>query len=469
MGRYGGKRLATKPGARRRIRGGKRLQAAKRGGVRLLCGLALGIGAMALAAWTLPLGLFPAAAGLPAADLPVQEAPISQETPEETAPSQQESEADDRFLLSFAGDCTLGVEHSSWGKSGTFPAVVQENYDYPLSGVRDLFSADDFTFVNLECALTDHNVPAEKEYRFRGLPAYGEILTAGSVEAVTLANNHTLDYGTAGLAQTRQVLADCGIAAGGDGETFLYTTSGGLKIGVYTAYHFGKAEIRRAIDSLKEQGAEVIVAAFHAGVEGSYEPSARQRDLFRYAVDCGAQIVYNSHPHVLQPIEYRGEGVILYSLGNFCFGGNRNPSDKDTAVIQITVERQEDGTVKLAEVTAIPCSVSSRSDRNDYCPTPYAPDSKEAARVESKLDGTYRAPAPKTQPEDEQEDAELATSASSFLYAKGPQLSGRDAPGDLTERSSPGRNPGTAGCAPGGSRPSGTPDKGSVQTAGQEG
>lgn len=453
MSRYGGKRLATKPGAKRHTRGGKRLQSTKRGGVRLLCGLALAVGTMALAAWTLPLGAFPGAAGLPAADLPVQKEPISQEDAEGNLPPQQENEADNRFLLSFAGDCTLGVEHNSWGKSGTFPAVVQENYDYPFSGVRDLFSADDFTFVNLECALTDHNVPAEKEYRFRGLPAYGEILTAGSVEAVTLANNHSLDYGTTGLTQTRQVLADRGIAAGGDGETFLYTTSRGLKIGVYTAYHFGKAEIRKAIETLQTQGAEVIVAAFHAGVEGSYEPSDRQKELFRYAVDCGADIVYNSHPHVLQPIEYRGEGVILYSLGNFCFGGNRNPSDKDTAVIQIAVERQEDGTVKLAEVTAIPCSVSSRSDRNDYCPTPYTPDSKEAARVESKLAGTYQAPAPKTQPKDEQADAESSTSASAlFIHGGAPAV-----------HSSGAQNPETVECAPGESRLFDTPDRDSAR------
>ena len=86
-------------------------------------------------------------------------------------------------------------------------------------------------------------------------------------------------------------------------------------------------------------------------------------------------------------------------MGNFCFGGNRNPSDKDTAVIQVSVELMEDGTAQLGDVTVIPCSVSSRSDRNDYCPTPYAENSKEAARVASKLDGTYRPPVTQTTPQ----------------------------------------------------------------------
>lgn len=77
-------------------------------------------------------------------------------------------------------------------------------------------------------------------------------------------------------------------------------------------------------------------------------------------------------------MEYYGESVIFYSLGNFCYGGNRNPSDKDTAVIQVTVERQADGSVKLDGVTAYPCSVSSRSDRNDFRPTLCEPGSPQA-------------------------------------------------------------------------------------------
>ena len=284
------------------------------------------------------------------------------------------------------------MEHDSWGNSGTFPAVVGTDYAYPLSGVRDLFTADDFTFVNLECALTDHTTPAEKEYRFRGPPAYGQILKEGGVDAVSLANNHSLDYGTAGLQETRQVLSDLSIAAGGDKEAFLHTTDRGLKIGVYTAYHIGKAEVRQAIESLRQQGAQVIIAAFHMGTEGSYTPTAWQKEICRYAAECGAQIVYNSHPHVLQPMERWGESVILYSMGNFCFGGNRNPSDKDTAVVQVSVQVQADGAAKLGEVTVIPCSVSSRSDRNDYRPTPCEADGAQAARVRSKLDGTFRPP-----------------------------------------------------------------------------
>ena len=379
----GGKRLA-------RGRGGKRL---RRRGIICLIPAVLLLSCAALTAVILP---WRGGAADPPPDpageiLPVQETVPSSEG-EGTDPTPQPDRADGEFLLSFAGDCTLGVEHDSWGNSGTFPAVVGTDYAYPLSGVRDLFTEDDFTFVNLECALTDHTTPAEKEYRFRGPPAYGQILKEGGVDAVSLANNHSLDYGTAGLQETRQVLSDLSIAAGGDKEAFLHTTDRGLKIGVYTAYHIGKAEVRQAIESLRQQGAQVIIAAFHMGTEGSYTPTACQKEISRYSAGCGAQIVYKSHPHVLQPMERWGESVILYSMGNFCFGGNRNPSDKDTAVVQVSVQVQADGAAKLGEVTVIPCSVSSRSDRNDYRPTPCEADGAQAARVRSKLDGTFRPP-----------------------------------------------------------------------------
>lgn len=409
----GGRRVAGGTGEKRPARGGKRLQSAKKrrrapkilltaAGVTLVTCLMLvrGVG--------LPEKVF--------GEEPKEQEliPLTEARPAESEPTGDQRE-EGHFLLSFAGDCTLGTEHGSWGKSGTFPEVVGENYAYPFAGVQSLFARDDFTFVNLEGTLTSHTVPAEKQFRFRGPTSYGAILTEGSVEAVTLANNHTLDYGKTGLQETRQVLKDLGVAAGGDGETFLYTASRGLKIGVYTAYHFDRPQIRQGIETLQNQGAELIIAAFHSGAEGSYTPTARQKDMFRYAADCGAHIVYNSHPHVLQPVEHYRDSVIFYSLGNFSFGGNRNPSDKDTVVIQVEVERQADGSVVLSQVLTHPCSVSSRMDRNDYQPTLCEADSTQAQRVERKLAGTYRPPAPKPEKELPQAAAPQETPAEESL------------------------------------------------------
>ena len=95
---------------------------------------------------------------------------------------------------------------------------------------------------------------------------------------------------------------------------------------------------------------------------------------------------------MLQPIEEYKDGVILYSLGNFAFGGNIYPSDYDTAIIQQELILEADGTVVLGQRNIIPCSLSSMANRNNYQPTPYEAGSAEYNRVLSKLDGTYDGP-----------------------------------------------------------------------------
>ena len=105
--------------------------------------------------------------------------------------------------------------------------------------------------------------------------------------------------------------------------TALYTTESGLTIGLYAAsFSFRESSIRAAISGLREQGAEIVVCAFHWGDEGTYRPNGSQEYFGRLAIEAGADIVWGHHPHVLQKIERYGNGVIFYSLGNCSFGGN---------------------------------------------------------------------------------------------------------------------------------------------------
>ena len=143
------------------------------------------------------------------------------------------------------------------------------------------------------------------------------------------------------------------------------------------------------LDLLREAGAEIVVVCAHWGLEGSYSPTADQRSVGRAAIDAGADIVCGSHPHVLQPMEGYAGGVILYSLGNWSFGGNTAPQDRDTAIVQLRFRRDPDGSLTLDECTAVPCSVSGSTGRNDYQPTPYARDSEGYARVIHKLNGSF--------------------------------------------------------------------------------
>ena len=312
------------------------------------------------------------------------------------------------FLLSFAGDCTFGGNYtytaSSWN---TFDKVVGTNYAHPFENVKYLFEADDYTFVNLEGTLTTYDPTQEdmkecwlinKPFRFRGTPEYVNILTQGSAEFASIANNHILDYAKQGMIDTQNALTAAGVAWASWDQTALVTTESGLTIGVYAnSYAFRndppedpEAHLVAGIQALKAQGAEVIIASLHWGIESKYTPDSTQKELAHAAIDAGANIVYGHHTHTLQPVESYNGGMIYYSLGNFSFGGNRNPNDKDTAVIQQKILRAADGTVTLGETILIPCRLSSVTDRNDYRPTPYEEGSSAYQRCMKKLQGTYK-------------------------------------------------------------------------------
>lgn len=211
--------------------------------------------------------------------------------------------------------------------------------------------------INLESVLADSEKRQDKLFVFRGPTDYIQMLTGSSVEAVTLANNHSRDFGSAGYNTTKRVLNNAGIAFVEEEKTKLYTTQNGLVIGMYADQkEFSEEDIRLNINNLKKAGADII---------------------------------YGHHPHVLQKIERNDDGVIMYSLGNFSFGGNSHPRDRYSAVIQLEVIRSADGTVRLGEMTVIPVCISSVKGRNNYQPTPYTEDTPQYARTLSKLDGTY--------------------------------------------------------------------------------
>lgn len=321
------------------------------------------------------------------------ETPAAQTQPPETVPPTTEATQpqEERFLLTFAGDCTLGSNPNNYYADCGFIKTIGEDYGHPFRNVLTYFENDDFTIVNLEGALCDEGNPMQKKHVFRGPTAYVNILTQNSVEAVTIANNHSMDYGPKGYASTQATLEAAGIPYVERDSSTLITTDSGLTIGLYGAvyYYLDVEDMTREIAALREQGAELVIVAPHWGTEGSYRPTPEQERVGRAAIDAGADIVYGSHPHVLQPIEEYNGGVIFYSMGNFSFGGNTCPDDFDTALIQQEVIRTADGTVTLGERTIVPACVSSISGRNNFQPTPYEAGTEEYNRVMAKLSGTW--------------------------------------------------------------------------------
>lgn len=299
-----------------------------------------------------------------------------------------EEPVEEFFTITLLGDCTFSSGLYNDGLGSSYPNVVGDDYAYPFAQTADIFAGDDFTIANLECALTDSTSPAIKNFVFKADPAYANILTEGGVEFVTLGNNHVLDYGEEGYADTRAALDAVGVAYAGRDEWALYETESGLTIGVYATSFGETVQIQAGIAALKEAGAEFIIAALHWGDEGAYTVNDMQRSQGHAAIDAGADLVYGSHPHTLQPVEEYNGKYIYYSMGNWSFGGNTNPRDKDTAIVQLTLRRYGDE-VTVVERTHIPAACSGEDPGNNYQPVLYEEGSEAYARTLSKLDGTF--------------------------------------------------------------------------------
>lgn len=292
------------------------------------------------------------------------------------------------ITISSMGDCTLGTDEN-FNQSRSLNAFYNsQGADYFFKNVRSILEKDDLSIVNFEGTLTTSTTRAEKKFAFKADPEYVNVLTSGSVEAANIANNHSSDYGETSKTDTLKALKDAGIAAFGYEQVQLLDVNG-VKVGLTGIYelaeHLGKKQqVKENIAALKEAGAELIIVNFHWGIEQEYVPNETQKKLAHLAIDEGADLVIGHHPHVLQGIEkYKGK-YIAYSLGNFCFGGNSNPQDKDTIIFQQTFTI-EDGKLKEDDnINIIPCSVSSKSNINDYCPTPLEGDEKQ--RVLDKIE-----------------------------------------------------------------------------------
>lgn len=270
--------------------------------------------------------------------------------------------------ISAAGDCTLGIDSRY---SHNFNKYYKKKGDsYFLKKVRSVFSQDDITIVNFEGTLTTSNKRARKTFTFKGPKKYASILKKGSVEVVNLANNHSKDYGKVSLTDTQDTLKKNKIGYCYN-PTINYQKANGVKtafLGFNALEKLSKNQIKSAIKKAQKNKAEIIIVSFHWGVERKYYPNAKQKSLGHYAIDCGASLVLGHHPHVLQGIEqYKGR-YIVYSLGNFCFGGNSNPKDKDTMIFQQTFSVKDGKLLTSNNAKIIPCSLSSHKNTNDFQP-----------------------------------------------------------------------------------------------------
>ena len=349
----------------------------------------------------------------PATPLPSNTSPISavsasplptaEPTPSpEPTPTPTPEPTPELLTISVIGDETLTTHQNLSDQSEySYASRMNGDYSYPFKNTVQYFENDEFTITNLECTLSDTPMYSAQMFYFRAPAANAQILTQGGVDFVTTANNHSLDFGQAGLLSTYSVLEEYGIAYGKEDDAQIVTTEHGLKIGVYCAYNDYRPSLDKAsaaIRQMRQDGADYIICAFHWGQELYYSPNAAQIEIGRGCIDAGADLIFGCHTHCLQPIEEYNGGIILYSMGEFSFGGNTAPKDRDTAIFQVTLKRDLDGSISVDSWRVIPCCVSSRpvyegytlDNYNDYCPTPYEEGSEDYNRVLSKLDGSFQ-------------------------------------------------------------------------------
>lgn len=281
------------------------------------------------------------------------------------------------ITISAVGDVTLGTNQKhSYSKS------FHEYYDkygseYFLQKVKEVFEADDFTIINCEGTFTESNERMDKLWNHKGKPEYVDILTCASVEAATLGNNHIMDYGEVGVADTISTLEQAGIEyalSGPWGNHYGIYEVEGIKIGfVSVNEHYDDVEcypwLEDGLKSLREEGADLVIACTHWGDDYLHEIEQAQYDMGRWCIDQGYDLVLGCHPHLLQGIECYKDKYIVYSMGNFCYGGNKNPKEKDSMIFQQTFTFL-DGQLQTDTdaIRVIPCRLSSSTEKNDYCP-----------------------------------------------------------------------------------------------------
>ena len=296
----------------------------------------------------------------------------------------------EHIVVDLLGDLTLADALAWSGAPGSFDDVVGDDYTYCFQNCAEYLSDDDLTYANFEGVLTDERGGhMDKEFVFASSPESVQILINGSVEAVNLSNNHSFDYWESGYEETKVTLEEAGILWSDRQDTAIFEVRG-IKIGMFGLDRIGHGDSSSVgyplIDELRQAGCQIIIASCHWGVERMYEPNADQIYMAHDLIDHGVDLVVGTHPHRLQPIEFYNGKYILYSLSNFCFGGNTGLSDPDTCIVRCEFVMDETNSHAVEyNLTVIPYSQTSFAS-NDYCPRPYEWGSDDYYRVLDKLD-----------------------------------------------------------------------------------
>lgn len=258
------------------------------------------------------------------------------------------------ITLGFVGDIMLGGTAT--------PFLIDHGYDYPFIKIQSFMDEADILFGNLEGPLTEaQTVHTPKTYKFKTPAAnVAPALKNAGFDVLSLSNNHAMDYGYEGIADTQYALQEFDIGFMGAGANLpearkaYIAEKNGLTIG-YLAYNntfpkefwatskqpgnaYGSASVVKQDVAELSKITDIQVVSFHWGQEGKTDLRFYQTDLSHIAIDAGADIIIGHHPHILQATEYYKQGIIFYSVGNFTFG-SYGRSAKTAAIAYVDVDK----------------------------------------------------------------------------------------------------------------------------------
>ena len=312
---------------------------------------------------------------------------------EDEGPGIVETDGSRTITITCTGDFTIGGDnyHKKGKKFYDELKKNNNNINFTMANVRDIFKHDDLTLVNFEGTLTSiKDVPDNKkgnDFLFNIAPEYVSVLSDNYIEAVSLENNHVYDHGEAGYQETIDTLRDAGIVYSNSKQIGVYTVDdiqiamlSYLCIDRYDKPVDGYANLYEKVAAdiqYTKQIYPIVIVSFHWGNELDYVPTERQIKMGRLAVDSGADLVIGHHSHRMNPIEEYNGVYICYSLGNFCFSGNDRPKDMNSFLFQTRFKVSKNReTITNTGFRIIPIRITSIKDRNNYVPTPVKDDMK---------------------------------------------------------------------------------------------
>ena len=305
-----------------------------------------------------------------------EEESVVENEPAPTEEPEAVQEEKNGVTLSFVGDCSIGDSIQYKGSETSYHKCIDTNgYAWPFSLVKQYLEADDLTLANLEVVFTHRTRHTDKLYNLVADPDHVQALVEGSIEMVNTVNNHCMDFEDSGYVDTLNTLEEEGILYFGsvyptkpEGHDDLGVADvGDIRFG-FVGFSYpqdsDQKRIANRIQTLRDQGCDVVIVSLHWGRETFMTPEPWQVAYAKQVIAAGADMIWGHHPHVIQPIQFYQGKPILFSTGNFTFG-TMSRVDPSTGIFQVTYERVN-GKAELKELRVIPCQTQGSPDFRPY-------------------------------------------------------------------------------------------------------